>query len=128
MTRVTNHSTVLRTVAKRFVALFTVATLLAIQAGCGGSGGGGGGGGGSQVQILSFENFQAAQLVIGQADFTATLATVNATTLDLPFGNVSVAEGRLFIGDYDHHRVLGYNAVPTSNGAAADFVLGQADF
>jgi len=35
---------------------------------------------------------------------------------------------RLFISDLGHNRVMVWNSIPTSNGAAADLVLGQPDF
>jgi hypothetical protein len=41
---------------------------------------------------------------------------------------VWLQNGKLFIADTQNHRVLIYNQVPTSNGAAADVVLGQPDF
>lgn len=33
--------------------------------------------------------------------------------------------GLMFVADRSNNRVLGYNQVPTTNGAAADFVIGQ---
>jgi hypothetical protein len=70
----------------------------------------------------------SADVVIGQASMT-TPAAVRATaanTLSLPsevfrFGN------KLAITDRGNSRVLVYNSVPTSNGASADVVVGQAD-
>lgn len=34
----------------------------------------------------------------------------------------------MYIPNPDNNRVLGYPAIPTTNGAAASFVLGQPDF
>ena len=79
---------------------------------------------------LQFSNFQSASVVIGQPDFT-TVTAVNppsAATLRLPYGNPAVNGSGLYLPDYLNNRILGYNTVPTSNGQAADFVLGQADF
>lgn len=74
-----------------------------------------------------FSTFQAASVVIGQSVFTTGSTGTSATTLlHGPFGNPGV--GSLYLSDYYNNRVLGYNTVPTSNGAAADFVLGQPDF
>ena len=77
---------------------------------------------------VKFTSGQAASIVIGQADFTSESAgATEATTLDLPHG-VVVYKGTLYIAEGGNSRVLGFNSIPTSNGAAADFVLGQTDF
>jgi hypothetical protein len=74
---------------------------------------------------------EAAQVVIGQASFTVGSVNrggaVAANTISDPWGNPAVVGGRLYLPDFGNNRVLGFNAVPTANGAAADFVLGQAD-
>lgn len=67
-------------------------------------------------------------MVIGQPDFTSSTHGTTAAIVDKPFGNPLVAGGKLYLPDYNNARVLGFNAVPTGNGASADFVLGQADF
>jgi len=70
--------------------------------------------------------------VLGQADFAAGSpnrgAAAGAGTLAQPLGNVATDGTRLFIADTANNRVLGYSAVPSANGAAADIVLGQSDF
>ena len=72
-----------------------------------------------------------ADVVIGQPDFTKN---------SIPSGNVPndksmrgpqgvwIQNGKLFVADTQNHRVLIYNSIPTSNGAAASVVLGQKDF
>jgi len=87
-------------------------------------------------RVLRFErprtNFQAADLILGQATFTAvSLAGCNlgldATTL---CGAIDVAidrRGALYALDAQISRVLRYDH-PRTNGQAADLVLGQADF
>ncbi|MDP3188418.1 hypothetical protein [Limnobacter sp.] len=86
-----------------------------------------------QVAPLAFNNFQAAEVVIGQADFTGTntnlYSAAGANTLADSFGNPAVApDGRLFIGDFSNDRVLAYAQVPTVSNTNASFVLGQQDF
>jgi hypothetical protein len=44
------------------------------------------------------------------------------------WGNVVVYNGVLYLPDFVNNRVLGFNSVPTTNNASADFVLGQPDF
>lgn len=72
---------------------------------------------------------QNADVVIGQTSFTGTAAAIPATasSLNAPRA-IAVANGQLFIADSQNHRVLVFNSVPTSSGAAANSVLGQASF
>ncbi len=94
------------------------------------------------------QNDQPADVVIGQADMTQSIANnvsalcaSNGTdssnnptypgdcakTLDHPRSVLSDGT-RLFVADSGNDRVLIYNQIPTSNTAAADIVLGQPDF
>ncbi|MFA5777871.1 MAG: hypothetical protein WC870_00005, partial [Candidatus Paceibacterota bacterium] len=73
-------------------------------------------------------NYAAADVVIGQADFTSFTAnqggTVAANTLNAP--GVLFSDGtKLFVTDNSNNRVLIYNTIPTSNNASADVVVGQ---
>src|SRR5262245_48700246 len=71
-----------------------------------------------------------ADVVIGQADFTHNSIPggniPNAKSMRGPQG-VWIQNGKLFVADTQNHRVLIFNSIPTSNGAAADLVLGQKD-
>lgn len=69
-----------------------------------------------------------ADVVIGQADMTARELTCDASTAHTVHSHFVTPQGRLFMADSDHHRVLMWNEVPTENGAPADLVLGQPDF
>jgi len=69
--------------------------------GCGGGGGGGGGG------------------IVDPAA---------ANTINDGYGNPVVNNGVLYLPDWGNSRVLGFNNIPTSDGARANFVLGQPDF
>lgn len=92
---------------------------------------------------------EPADVVIGQPDFssaipnnttgfcaaTGTGSTGNPTyparcekTLDFPRFVLPDGRGRLFVADGGNDRVLIYNAIPTTNGVAANVVLGQPDF
>lgn len=82
---------------------------------------------------MSVSNFQAASVVIGHADFTTQYASaVNASSFNAHgLGSTHdplIIGGKLYLVDTGNHRVLGYNTIPSSNGAAADFVLGQVGF
>ncbi len=74
-----------------------------------------------------FSNGQAANLVIGQADFTTGGSATTATGLNGPIGIPFDSSGNLWVGDASNARVLRYSP-PFSNGQAANLVIGQADF
>jgi hypothetical protein len=71
---------------------------------------------------------QAADLVLGQPDFTtcAASADVGPSTLSAPRG-VWTDGTRLLVADSGNERVLVWSSFPTENGAPADLVLGQPD-
>jgi hypothetical protein len=77
---------------------------------------------------LPTTNKQAADVVIGQANMTSGSAnrggSVAGNGLNGPFGVFSDGT-RMMIADYNNHRVLYYSTIPTTNGVAANFVLGQ---
>ncbi|MEZ5397411.1 MAG: hypothetical protein R2724_32170 [Bryobacterales bacterium] len=66
-------------------------------------------------------------VVIGQPDFTTVTPGTTSQKMRGPQG-VWIDSGRLFVADTQNSRVLIYNSIPTSNGAAADVVVGQPDF
>lgn len=77
-------------------------------------------------------NGQAADLVLGQPNFTSTAANQggapSAATLYAPHYGPYSDGTQLFVADTGNHRVLIWNSFPTSMDQAADNVLGQADF
>lgn len=72
-------------------------------------------------------NGASADLVIGQDNFTGNAGGSGANKFYYPGVTVSPS-GVVAIADYSNHRVLVYNQIPTTNGANADIVLGQANF
>ena len=76
-------------------------------------------------------NNAAADVVVGQSTFLTNTVPTNgvpsATTMRGPQG-VWIQNGRLYVADTQNNRVLIYNKIPTTNGAAADVVLGQPNF
>jgi hypothetical protein len=76
-------------------------------------------------------NGAPADVVVGQTDFNRNTLPPgnlpNSRSMRGPQG-VWIQNGKLYVADTQNHRVLIYNSVPTSNGAAADIVLGQPDF
>jgi uncharacterized protein (TIGR03437 family) len=72
-------------------------------------------------------NDQPADVVVGQPNFQSTSIQgnlPNAKALRGPQG-VWIQNGKLYVCDTQYNRVLIFNSIPTSNGAAADVVLGQ---
>jgi sugar lactone lactonase YvrE len=74
----------------------------------------------------------AAAVVLGQPDFASFVpdldqSTPSAARMSGP-GGVALDGQHLIVADTENHRVLVWNTVPTVSGAAADLVLGQADF
>ena len=75
-------------------------------------------------------NNAPADVVLGQPDFKSTSLPgniPNAKSMRGPQG-VWIQNGRLYVADTQNNRVLIFNQIPTSNGAAADLVLGAPDF
>jgi len=87
----------------------------------------------SNARVLIFDvsgalvNDMAALNVIGQSSFTSNATPLDATGLKLPW-SVTSDGTRIFVLDAGNNRVLVYNTLPTSNGAPADFVIGQSGF
>ena len=79
-------------------------------------------------------NGKAADLVVGAPNFTFYSATAvdnqsTSATASNMLDPVSVTSDgtRMFVADLGYDRVLIYNSIPTANGAAADFEIGQPD-
>jgi hypothetical protein len=80
-------------------------------------------------------NGVGADVVVGQPNFSTAIeqdltrqpAAPSASTLLNPVS--ATTDGtRLYVADLGHNRVLIWNTIPTTNGAAADVVIGQPDF
>lgn len=75
-------------------------------------------------------------VVVGQVNFVAGVANAGAGSGGVPSAagfneNVHVSvcsNGMMFVSDRLNNRVLVYNRIPTVNGTAADFVIGQPNF
>ncbi|HEX3748507.1 MAG TPA: hypothetical protein VHW09_31485 [Bryobacteraceae bacterium] len=75
-------------------------------------------------------NNQNADVVIGQPNFTTAALpgnTPSANSMRGPEG-VWIQNGKLFVADTQNNRILIYNHIPTTNGVAADVVLGAPNF
>ncbi|HZU84253.1 MAG TPA: hypothetical protein VE987_15090, partial [Polyangiaceae bacterium] len=74
---------------------------------------------------------QAADLVIGQTSFSATLpnqgaSAASASSLLFP-SSIDVVGGVTYVADTGNNRVVFFSTAPASSGPSADGVLGQAD-
>lgn len=80
---------------------------------------------------LPSDDHAPADVVLGQADFSregpAAGGRGPANGLNLPTG-VSVIDGRLFVCDAWHHRILIWNTIPQRSDQPPDAALGQPDF
>jgi hypothetical protein len=76
---------------------------------------------------LPTSSFTAADVVVGQIDFTSSYTRTDRTRLALPRG-ILVHNDRLYISAAQQNRILFWNQIPTSSGQRADGVLGQSDF
>ena len=75
-------------------------------------------------------NNSNADVVIGQPNFTSVGLpgnTPNAQSMRGPQG-VWLQDGKLYVADTQNNRVLVFNHIPTTNGVAADIVLGAPNF
>lgn len=86
-------------------------------------------------RLVAFANAATAatgatmSVVLGQQNFTDTSPELSQTRLNDPRAIVIDAAGNLYVADRNNHRVLRFNSIATkTNGAAADAVIGQADF
>jgi len=79
-------------------------------------------------------NGAAADVVVGQPNFTSFVqpdltlsnATPTASNMQDPI-SVTTDATHMYVADLGQSRVLIYNTIPTTNGAAADVVVGQPD-
>lgn len=79
--------------------------------------------------ISTLSNQQAADVVVGQPDFTTVAGATAVDRLKLPRSiAISNYMANLAIADSGNHRVLYYPNLPTTNGEPASQVLGQATF
>ncbi|TBW49375.1 hypothetical protein EZI54_19820 [Marinobacter halodurans] len=81
---------------------------------------------------FTVSDFQNAAVVIGQTDFTGSSSNQGgvpgADTLNFPYSDASFFDDILWLPDFDNNRVLGFDGIPTVNGASASYVVGQGDF
>jgi len=76
---------------------------------------------------FALSNGQAANLVLGQANFTSNNTVATSTELNLPNGVAFDSSGNLWVADQNNNRVLEYKA-PFSTHEAASLVIGQTSF
>ena len=75
-------------------------------------------------------NNTPADVVLGQPDFVTNPpppGTPTANSLRGPQG-VWIQNGKLYVADTQNNRILIYNRIPTTNGVAADVVIGAPNF
>jgi uncharacterized protein (TIGR03437 family) len=78
-------------------------------------------------KTIPTSNNAPADVVVGQPDFKSGRSGLDNKSLRGPQG-VWIQGTRLFVADTQNHRVMVWNNIPTSNGQAADYVLGEPNF
>ncbi|KPA11178.1 NHL repeat protein, partial [Candidatus Magnetomorum sp. HK-1] len=75
-------------------------------------------------------NFQAADVVLGQSNFTTNTSGTTGSSLNHPTGvAVDPITGKVFISERDNNRILRFSSSDAAiNGSSAEAVFGQADF
>ncbi|HEY3741204.1 MAG TPA: hypothetical protein VGL53_15240, partial [Bryobacteraceae bacterium] len=75
------------------------------------------------------DNNAPADVVLGSTSFTTVVYgnIVNSSSLLGPQG-VWIQNGKLYVADTRHHRIMVWNSIPTTNNAPADLVIGQPNF
>lgn len=80
-------------------------------------------------QASSKPNGSNADGVLGQSDFTTGTSGLSAVKMNRPMGIFVDTEDHLWVCEDDNNRVVRFDSVSSKqNGAAANGVLGQADF
>ncbi len=79
------------------------------------------------AQAVTFSNFENARLVIGQADFASKDASYTQRTTPGATDVAISSTGVVAVAEKTGRIVL-FDSMPTSNGAAATVVLGKPDF
>jgi hypothetical protein len=77
--------------------------------------------------VAPTRNGVPADFALGQPDMITRGPTTSAGGLSRPM-SVAAAGGRLAIADSGNHRVLVWEALPSTSGAPADAVIGQSGF
>lgn len=68
---------------------------------------------------------QPADIVLGQPTFDSNASGTSASSMNTPLG-VLLIDGALFVADSGNDRVLVFDPIPSTSGAPATQVLGQA--
>ena len=72
------------------------------------------------------QNGQAADVVLGQADFTSLINTPITSSTFSTIRQITTDGVRLAVADDDNHRVQLWNTIPTYNKQPSDVILGQS--
>lgn len=80
------------------------------------------------MSYLPFSNL-GADIILGTREEFAVPLAPSAVSMFAPRGACLTSQsGLLWVADTGHHRLLGWRNLPTQDGQAADWVIGQPDF
>lgn len=79
---------------------------------------------------LPTQNNASADVVLGQSDFLSnSYDPDNVTSSNMSGPEDAWTDGhKIIIADRDNNRIMIWNSIPTTNGQAADVIVGQPDF
>ena len=85
---------------------------------------------GATAAVVSWTDFQAATVVLGQATFTTSASGSGNNKFDNPIGiAVDPTSSKVFVSELSNNRVLRFSSMQAAmNGGTAEAVLGQPDF
>ncbi len=80
------------------------------------------------LYMQEYKSWQNATNVVGQKDFSTTSTTASQTVAAGANSSAVSSKGILAVGSAYANRVLLWDTLPETNGAAADVVIGQTNF
>ena len=80
------------------------------------------------LQMQTYASWQEASVIVGQANPTASLTTIDAFTASGAICSTVSSKGVLAIGSGSANRVMIWSQIPSTDGAEANFVIGQDNF
>ncbi len=81
--------------------------------------------------VYGYYTNMPASVVLGQPDFASNSTNqggnATASTFNLPTFPIKIGS-KFLVSDFQNHRILVYNNVPTTNNPVADVIIGQQNF
>ncbi|MBN2167082.1 MAG: HYR domain-containing protein, partial [Marinilabiliaceae bacterium] len=82
----------------------------------------------TNAQFNEFTTYQAASIVVGQANFTNQSTAYNQSTTPNACASAVSSKGMLAVVAQSSGRIMLWDTIPTENGKPADLILGKPNF